>query len=337
LAPAEAATSTRERERRADVLSEEATATLSSLERVDDYPLYTMHYYGIYDQLTSLGEQMKRVVGTSGSASSLPVACSLFAALGDPDNMLYGRNFDWRYSPAVLLFTDPPDGYASVSMVDIAYLGFEDDVVRRLNDLPLEERQALLYTPFMPFDGMNERGLVVGMAAVPGSAMPHDSGKETIDSLEVIREILDHARDIDQAVGILQSYNIDWGSGPPLHYLLADASGRAILVEFYRGQMVLLPGGDAPASGWHLATNFLISSVGKFTGGVCSRYDRISRQLTETSGRLTVQDALDLLGRASQDSTQWSVIYEISAHQVNVAMGRRFSPLHTFPVSSSER
>ena len=36
--------------------------------------------------------------------------------------MVYGRNFDWQYSPALLLFTNPPDGYASVSMVDIEYL-----------------------------------------------------------------------------------------------------------------------------------------------------------------------------------------------------------------------
>ena len=55
-----------------------------------------------------------------------PGRCSLFAALGDPENRLFGRNFDWRYSPALLLFTDRPagGGYASVSMVDIAYLGF---------------------------------------------------------------------------------------------------------------------------------------------------------------------------------------------------------------------
>ena len=37
--------------------------------------------------------------------------------------MFYGRNFDWEFSPALLLFTDPPDGYASVSMVDLTFLG----------------------------------------------------------------------------------------------------------------------------------------------------------------------------------------------------------------------
>jgi hypothetical protein len=304
---------------------------------VDDYPLYVMYYHGAYDQIASLGGQNKWKVGTGELASSPSRACSLFAALGAPDNMLYGRNFDWGYSPAMLLFTDPPNGYASVSVVDIAYLGFEDGVVRRLTDLPLEERQALLHTPFMPFDGMNEHGLVVGMAAVPESAMPYDTGKETLDSLEVIREMLDHARDIDEAAGILRSYNIDWGSGPPLHYLLADAAGRAMLVEFYQGEMVSIPDEGAPASGWHLATNFLRSSVGDSAEGVCSRYDRIHRRLSETQGRLAVQGAVDLLGGVSQGNTQWSVVYEISSREVNVAMGRQFSILYSFPVGSPDR
>jgi Flp pilus assembly protein TadD len=33
--------------------------------------------------------------------------------------MFYGRNFDWDFSPALLLFTNPPDGYASVSRGDL--------------------------------------------------------------------------------------------------------------------------------------------------------------------------------------------------------------------------
>jgi hypothetical protein len=313
-------------------LSQDQVATLASLQQIDDYPLYVMQFYGPYSQPPPSADRGQKGMTGGGQTRSPAWACSLFAALGDPENMLYGRNFDWRYSPAVLLFTDPPGGYASVSMVDIAYLAFQDEVVRRLGDLPLADRQALLYTPSMPFDGMNEHGLVIGMAAVPESEMPHDAGKETLDSLEVIREMLDHARDVDEAVGILESYNIDWGGGPPLHYLLADASGRATLVEFYRGEMVLLPGRDATPLDWHLATNFLRSSVGESAEGVCSRYDRIKRQLSATEGRLSLQDALDLLARVSQGSTQWSVVYEINSREVNIAMERRFNTQYTFPV-----
>ncbi len=297
--------------------SEEEIATLASLEQVDDYPLYTMHYYGAYDE---------RLSAATGSPSAW--ACSLFAALGDADSMLYGRNFDWEFSPAILLFTDPPDGHASVSMVDIAYLGFEGDAASGLTELPLIERQALLDAPTLPFDGMNERGLVVGMAAVSPGNVPPDPAKETIYSLEAIRKMLDHASNVDEAVAILQSYNITFG-GPPLHYLIADSSGRSVLVEFYQGEMVVIPNEIE----WHLATNFLRASVDDPADGRCWRYDKVSQRLADAKGRIATQDAIDLLAEVAQENTQWSIVYGISTGDINVSMGRQYDNLHTFHLS----
>jgi hypothetical protein len=273
---------------RSDGLSDDGVRTLTSLAKVDDYPLYTMHYYGAYSQRSSSIER------NTDSAW----ACSLFAALGDTSNLLYGRNFDWDYSPALLVFTAPPDGYATVSMVDIAYLGFAGDSATRLLDLPLAERRALLDAPSIPFDGMNERGLVIGMAAVPPGQMRPSPDKPTLGSLGVIRRMLDRASTVDEAVTIMQSYNIDLTGGPPIHYLIADRSGRAALVEFYQGKLVIIPN-ESP---WHLATNFLRAAV-ESAEGQCWRYDAISQRLAETQGRLTTQEAVALLERVSQSNT----------------------------------
>lgn len=229
----------------------------------------------------------------------------------------------------MLLFTDPPDGYASVSMVDIAYLGFGGTKAGTLLDLSLIERRALLNAPFLPFDGLNERGLAVGMAAVPAGDMRSDSNKETIGSLGVIRQMLDHASNVDEALAILQSYNLDFAGGPPLHYLLADSSGRSLLVEFYEGGMVIIPN-ETP---WHQATNFLRASVGESAEGECWRYDKLSQRLTEAEGQLTMQDAMDLLADVSQESTQWSVVYGMSTGDVNVTMGRQYDNMHSFSLS----
>jgi hypothetical protein len=295
-----------------DTLADDKAATLNSLKMVDNYPLYTMHYTGGYDQHRA-----------SAGPGDRRWACSLFAAMGDPDDMQYGRNFDWEYSPALLLFTDPPDGYASVSMVDIGYLVDEDQVLS-LTDLPLAEREPLLAAPFWPFDGMNEYGLVVGMAAVPGSEMPNDPSKETLDSLAIIREMLDHARDVDEAVAIIEQYNIDWGSGPALHYLVADASEHAVLVEFSAGEMVILPN-EGP---YHLATNHLRNEA---TGnGGCWRYATLDDRLSETEGQLTSQDGVALLEDVAQDMTQWSIVYGISTGDVHVAMGLDYNDVHIF-------
>jgi len=312
-------------------LTDAETATLSSLEKVDGYPLYTMHYSAPFD-LEALHSATTSWLDGVGSESDTnrppanPWACSLFAALGDPENSLYGRNFDWEYSPALLLFKDSPGGYASVSMVDLAYFGFSGDQANNLLKLPLEERRPLLRTPSMPFDGMNEHGLVVAMAAVQSEVMTFDPDKETIDSIGVMREMLDCARDVDEALGILGSHNIRM-NGPALHYLLADRSGKAVLVEFYKGEMHVIPNPQP----WYVATNFITASVEGDPAGTCWRYDTISRRLDETGGKLSTQEAIDLLAQVSQDITQWSVVYNMSNRIVHVVVGRQYdSPPHVF-------
>jgi len=304
-------------------LSPDQIATLNSLERVDEYPLYVMHYQGKYRS----GVSYLPAYDTDAAW-----ACSLFATMGDEDQKIFGRNFDWQFSPAVLLFTDPPDGYASVSMVDIAYLGFENKA-ENLAELPLVKRQALLQAPYLPFDGMNEYGLAIGMAAVPESNMPHDANKPDIGSLAVIREILDHARTVDEAVSIFGKYNINWDGGPALHYLIAEnggdgnGSGASVLVEFSDGKMAVLPN-DNP---WHLATNHL--RVNAQGDGGCDRYAKIRQQLTDTDGKITAPEAVQLLSDVSQAGdypTQWSIVYGFSTGEIEVVMGREYSQQHNF-------
>jgi hypothetical protein len=306
----------------ADV-SENETKTLVSLKQVDDYPLYTMQYYGEYaSRQTSSRSAAWEAGPTPGWA------CSLFTVLLDEDYLLYGRNFDWDFSPALLVFTDPPDGYASVSIVDMEYLGFSGQTVFNLTDLPFEDLEGLLDAPLIPFDGMNEYGLAIGMAAVPPGDMQVDPSKETIGSLGIIREILDHARDVDEAIDIIKEYNIDFEGGPPIHYLIADAKGKAVLVEFYQGEMHVFEN-EQP---WHSATNFLRSSV-EDPQGNCWRYDRINARLNEKQGFLDSSSAMELLSEVAQENTQWSVVYQMAGGEVSIAMGRDYAKVQTFRLS----
>jgi hypothetical protein len=290
-----------------------------------------MTYLGLYHWQDATTVNAWRFETTSlsitGQNSSPPGwSCSLFAALGDKKNIIFGRNFDWEYSPALLLFTHPADGFASVSMVDISYLGFQAKVVGSLVDMPLKERQALLEAPSLPFDGMNEKALVVGMAAVPqDNTIPNPQDK-SIGSLMIIREILDHASNVDEAVAIFNNYNIDMEGGPALHYLIADTSGQSVLIEFYQGKMVVLPN-QVP---WQVATNFLVASTNGSKEGKCWRYDMINHRLNETEGQLDTQDSKELLASVSQDNTQWSIIYELMSGDVNIVMGRQYENIHTF-------
>lgn len=299
-------------------MAENQVKTLSSLKQVDGYPLYTMNYYGEYDP--------PRVSLLPAGRTGPEWGCSLFTVLLDKDHLLYGRNFDWQFSPALLLFTDPPDGYASVSMVDMTYLGFGGQDVFHLTDLSLGEIKGLLDAPSLPFDGMNEHGLAIGMAAVPPGDMQDDPSKQTIGSLGIMRQVLDRARTVDEAVELIHSYNIDFEGGPPVHYLIADAGGKAVLVEFYRGVMNVLTN-DQP---WHSATNFLRSSVRDPADGNCWRYDRINERLNAEQGMLDSNSAMGLLSEVAQDSTQWSVVYQMGRREVSVVMGKAYEKVHTF-------
>ena len=298
-------------------LSDENFATIKSLEKVDDYPLYIMHYHGGYNYPK---------IELSWPQES-DFACSLFAALSKQGDMFYGRNFDWDFSPALLLFTDPPDGYASVSMVDLTFLGISPDAATSLNDLPLAERTALLTAPSMPFDGMNEYGLTIAMAAVPYSGQS-DAGdapsKPTIGSIGIIREVLDHARDVDEAVALFKQYNIDFSGGPPIHYLIADTSGKAVLLEIYQGELVILTNEDP----WHLATNHL-RCVARGDGG-CQRYRTLSERLSATNGHMDERTALLLLSDVAQTGTQWSIAYNMTSGDVSVVIGQAYETVFRF-------
>jgi len=283
-----------------------------------------MRYYGEYDF-----RRTAQLPDDKTAISKQNWACALFTALLDDDHLLYGRNFDWQFSPALLVFTDPPDGYASVSMVDMAYLDLGEEAVSNLTELSLEEREGLLDAPLIPFDGMNEHGLAIGMAAVPPGNRQADPAKETFGSIGIIREMLDHARNVDEAVAILMDHNIDFKGGPPVHYLMADKDKKSVLVEFYRGELRVIEN-EQP---WHLATNFLLSSVEDPQDGNCWRYNTIDARLIEEQGMLDTKSAMELLRDVSQDITQWSVVYQMAQGEVSVAMGRDYAQVHNFEIS----
>ena len=303
-------------------LSSDAISTLSSLEKLDDYPFYVMHYEGNYAYPQAI----------SNWSVNSDISCSLFAALGNADGMFYGRNFDWDYSPSLLLFTEPPDGYASVSMVALGFLGIDTADAAKLADLPLTDRIGLLSAPALPFDGINEYGLTVAMAAVPDEFADdnsHDPSKPTIGSIGIIRQILDHARSVDEALAVFEQYNIVFSGGPPIHYLIADPSGQAVVVEFYQGKLVQLDNQDP----WHIATNHL-RCIAKGDGG-CWRYQTISQRLTASAGVLNFPSAMQLLSEVKQNSTQWSSVYNMSTGDIHLVIAKEYEKVYTFHLELS--
>lgn len=289
----------------------EVDQTLASLRRVDDLPLYAMTYVGDYDELA----------GVVQAAAGSPYGCSLFVASGDKERPLFGRNFDWEPNAALVLHTDPPDGYASVSIVDIKYVGVDaaEDVLASP-----ASRRKLLDAPLRPFDGMNEKGLAVGLAADEAGSLRPDPAKPTVSGVRIIRLMLDQAATVDEAVAVLRRYNIDFGDGPPLHYLLADATGASAVVEFVDGATQVLPGGPP----WQALTNIRLAGADEGTRQADRRYATASAALGRAGGVLDWRAAMGILQAVAQPHTRWSVTYELRTGQVRVVTGKRWGTVH---------
>jgi Acyl-coenzyme A:6-aminopenicillanic acid acyl-transferase len=302
----------------------EAERTLASLRLVDSHPLYTMTFYGGYTV-----PETPATAAAAARPAARPWGCSLFAASGAA-TALYGRNFDWSDHPALLLFTHPPGGYAAVSMVDLSYLGYDRAHLAALGSPA--GRRALLRAPLLPFDGMNDHGLVVGMAADDQAVAPHDPAKPTTGGVRVIRLLLDQARTVDQAVAIIGRHNLDFSGGPPLHYLVADATGRAAVVEFVDGRQRVTHG-DGP---WLAAVNFQLSGSSARQRQHDWRYRTASGRLAGTHGSMSWQAAMGLLRAVAQPITRWSVVYGMRGGDVHLAMDRDYQRVHSFRLPMSE-
>jgi hypothetical protein len=294
--------------------------TLQSLKKVNDYPLYVMTYYADYGSSQISGEEIgprPETIEGKNAAGERGWQCTGFVACGNPRAPVFGRNFDWRNRGGLLLFTDPPNGYASVSMVDIYYCGYSG-----IPDLTsLESRTGLLRAPSIPFDGMNEKGVAVGMMAVPAVQPPYDPSKRTLQDLGVIRLVLDHAESTRHAVSLIQNYNVIM-TDVPLHYFIADRSGESAVIEFVGNKMEVLYNDGKP---FQISTNFVLSEALPNLLGHCWRYDFAHSTLSNKGGVLSMSEARELLSGVSQNSTMWSAVYGLSSGEVQIVPGRLYN------------
>ena len=303
--------------------------TMASLEKVDDQPLYVMHYEGGYhlDLVTHFGiqwplyRQLERLIN--------PDACTSFVAFGEENGAVFARNFDWAHPSSLVLFTDPPSGYASVAMVDMYYLGLNE-----LQEIPWSRRATLLAAPYAIMDGMNECGVAISQNAVPGRRMPVRPDRPTLISNQVMRVVLDRASSVDEALDLIDDFNVFF---PVIacHLHVADATGKSAVVEFTNGRMVVLRS-TVP---WQVSTNFLISEErpsGPRSG--CRRYSFVFRRLQSVEGELPQERAMEMLAVTSQRHTIWSVVYNLKSGRVLLASGRDYEDIHEFhlPMKAAE-
>jgi hypothetical protein len=337
-------------------LTPDQIRSLQSLEKIDDYPLYKMDYYG--DYAGYLKENILKVLNIQKPAksSSTMRGCTTFAALAKDGEPILGRNHDFFEHPILLLFTHPKKGYSSVSLVDLFTLGFNN---RKDTLFTTEKEKALLlYAPYMLSDGMNERGLTVGEMYVPEACYPFSTEDETTINLEIGRLLLDNTATVDEALEYLhqhlETHNLIFPV-MPIHYLIADASGHSAVLEFYRGKMRVIRNTEP----WQAAANFTVYNAedlikkgddeylrsgkisGDFNGRTLLRYVTAYESLKAAGGRITDKKALDICEAVSCEangtdvwmSTIWSVVYNMKTGNITLALDKKYNSQKLFQLS----
>ena len=109
-------------------------------------------------------------------------------------------------------------------------------------DMPetMQIRFLSVAAPFAPMDGMNEKGLCVAVLMIQDStAFAQDTGKPDLTTTTAVRLLLDKAADVDEALTLLEQYDLHASAGMMVHFALADAAGHSVVVEYIDNEMVI--------------------------------------------------------------------------------------------------
>ncbi|MFC1724322.1 linear amide C-N hydrolase [candidate division KSB1 bacterium] len=291
--------------------------TLSSLRKENG--IIKINYYGDYGKL--LNDVENRMINRSGGNSSEEIRCSMFAAFGDAGNLLYGRNFDNPECGVLIGLYNPPGKLSSIAFSRINDLGFEKNV--DINSLSFEERKPFLSAPFFAPDGINECGVTVALAYLRSLPVKADKDKKYTFVTHMVREILDNAKNIDEAVEIVKGMNVYDSNINTLshHILISDPSGRSVIMEYYDGEMKVIPNTES----FQVITNSPVydrslSSI----KNTCWRYKNAFDLLKKFDGKVTREEGMDILQSVSVKGTQWSAVYDMKEKSVYVSLYRDY-------------
>ena len=128
------------------------------------------------------------------------------------------------------------------------------------------------------FDGLNERGLAAGLFYFPTSAgyMPYTAAdaSKTLAPWELGSWLLENFANIDEVKANIGNIVVpsvifgSWGFAPEVHFIVHDASGKSIVIEYVGGKLNVHdnPLGvvtNSPSFDWHMTNlrNFLNFSM----------------------------------------------------------------------------
>ncbi len=263
-----------------------------------------------------------QIAGGGCSTLSVPAA--------DGTGYYFGRNFDWDACDALVLLSCPMEGYRSISTVNT-------DFIRQVSPIPLPDNILKTAALYAPLDGMNETGLCVSVNMIQDSAtIDQDTDRPDLTTTTAVRLLLNRAATVEEALALLDSYDLHASFGYMVHFAIADAAGHAVTVEYIDNEMSVV---ETP-----VLTNFYLSPGEKQGIGTAeshTRFERLQTQMQETPAMDEdgVRDALAAVCKGSfghGETTQWSAVLD-QAHGTAAYYHREhYETAYTFRIPADE-
>ena len=231
-------------------------------------------------------------------------ACSAFNVLNPENQNLFGRNFDFSYSPSFIVWTQPKKGYKSVSFVLGGLLGMNTEI-----DI---DKDKLLLFPYTPLDGLNEHGLGMSvLVAGDGNNHQHNPYKLDLTTSVMIRGVLDTCKTTQEAIDLFKKYNMhDALSNFAFHFFITDNEGNSAIIEYLGEEMKVYKNNEFNYTKYLYLTNFYISKpVGEGNNGGLDRFEILKAKLKNDELTMNWEEAMTLLYNVSQSITVWSNVY----------------------------
>ena len=332
--------------------------TVNSIKQItayDDYNLYRMDVtydysiddvinYGITDNQSMIDAILKETLPLLPVKMKAPnYGCSAFATVSD-GHILMGRNYDFkRDTSAMLVYCTPKDGYKSVALAAL------DNISANQPDISMAKKLACLTAPFICLDGMNEKGVSIAVLTLDSEPVNQSTGKQKIFTTLAIRLVLDRAATTQEAVDLLNSYDMFATSGRDYHFFVVDASGDGRVLEYDPEQ----EGRPLRWTAMQAITNF----YGCYTylvkpnqrngiyGHGKERYDAIMDVLAirDPDGNIPADTAWRALQASAQDpnpvdvtsNTQWSLVYDDTALTAQIALRRHWDDVLYYDLNTN--
>lgn len=280
------------------------------------------------------------------SLNSPTIGCSSFTAINEKGERLFGRNYDFSKTTAMIVHTNPGNGrHKSISSVDLQFLGITDGV-----ELTSIMQKALcLAAPYAPLDGINDAGVSCGIymsyqGDSDGTVVSTNqtTDKPDLTSTTMLRMILDYAGSVDEAIELVKKYDLHDSATTSFHYMVADKSGDSAIFEWvagdskndldgtkrelkiYRNDDDAILGEKEANDDFQYITNFIVTpnyySSNEEKKGL-DRYNQIQSMINptgeNTEGKITNEEALNILKTVGR--RKWSA-NEANADSNNITV-----------------